>query len=98
MSRRLVYRSEAEQEIFAAAEWYEARGSGLAAEFLRAFDAATASVQRNPLQHPQVHPQMRRALLRRFPYSLIYSVSEEEIVVLACAHWRQSPRRWQRRG
>ena len=97
MSRRLVFRPEAEQEVAAAAEWYEARGSGLAAEFLRAFDVAVASVVRNPLQHPEVHPVLRRTLLRRFPYSLVYSVSDEEIVVVSCAHWRQNPRRWQRR-
>ena len=98
MIRRLVYRPEAEQEINAAAEWYEARSSGLAAEFLRAFDAAVATVERNPLQHAAVNPRMHRALLRRFPYSLIFTVSEEEIVILACAHWRQNPRRWQFRG
>lgn len=97
MSRRLAYRPEAEQEIFAAAEWYDERGRGLAAEFLRAFDAAAASLVRNPRQYPEVQPGLRRVLLRRFPYSLIFSVSEEEIVVFACVHWRQSPQRWQRR-
>lgn len=35
MTRALVVRAEAEQEIITAAEWYESRGSGLAAEFLR---------------------------------------------------------------
>lgn len=97
MSRRLVYRPEAEQEILAAAEWYDGRGAGLAAEFLRAFDAVLASVERNPLQYAEVHPRMRSALLRRFPYRILFSVSDEEIVVLSCTHWRQNPRRWQRR-
>jgi toxin ParE1/3/4 len=97
VSRRLVVRPQADQELFAAAEWYERRGTGLAAEFLRAFDAATAAVQRNPLQYPQVHHSMRRVLLRRFPYALIYAATEEEIVILACTHQRQHPRRWQMR-
>jgi plasmid stabilization system protein ParE len=97
VSRRLVYRPEAEQEILAAAEWYDVRGPGLAAEFLRAFDAAIASIERTPLQYAEVHPRMRSALLRRFPYRIVFSVSDEEIVVLSCTHWRQNPRQWQHR-
>jgi len=97
VSQRLVFRPAALKEIHKAAEWYEKRGPGLTAEFLRAVDAAVASVRRNPDQYPVVHKEMRRALLRRFPYSLIYTVSEEELIVLACAHWRQRPSRWQNR-
>ena len=97
MSRRLVIRPEATEEIAEAAEWYEKRGAGLSAEFLRALDATIARVERNPLQYPRVHQEMRRALLRRFPYGVIFTVSDEEIVILACTHGKQHPRRWQRR-
>lgn len=72
--------------------------SGLSAEFLRALDATLASVRRNPRQYPVIRNDLRRAPLRRFPYSLIYTASDEEIVVVGCAHWRQDPRPWYRRG
>ena len=97
MSRRTGFRPEAEEEISEAAAWYEARASGLSAEFLRALDATVALIEGDPFLHPRVHGQMRRALLRRFPYSLLYSCSEAEIVILACVHWRQNPRRWRSR-
>jgi plasmid stabilization system protein ParE len=97
VTRALVVRAEAEQEIITAAEWHESRGSGLAAEFLRSIDAALAAVERAPLQHGEVLPGFRRCLLKRFPYSLIFSVSDQDVVVLACTHWRQNPRRWQKR-
>jgi plasmid stabilization system protein ParE len=97
VNRRLVFRPEAEEEIFGAAEWYEKRKLGLSTEFLRALDAVVAAVERNPFQFPQVHGEKRRALLRRFPYGVIYSVSDEEIVVLACSHARLNPLRWHRR-
>lgn len=97
MSRRIVFRPQALQEVFEAADWYEERSPGLSAEFLRALDVTVASVQRNPQQYPAVHKDMHRALLRRFPYSLIYSFSDKEVVVLACAHWRQHPGRWRNR-
>jgi len=97
VSRQLVFRPAALKEVHAAAEWYEQRGPGLSAEFLRAFDVAVASVERNPDQYPAVHRKMHRALLRRFPYSLIYTFSDDEIIVLACTHWRQRPSRWMNR-
>lgn len=97
MTRRLVYRPNALEEISKAIEWYEERNPSLGAKFLQALDATIASVEREPLQHPSISPRMRRALLRRFPYSLIFSVSHDEITVLACVHWRQSPRRWKNR-
>jgi hypothetical protein len=50
VTRRLVFRPEAETEIVAATDWYESRSAGLAAEFIRAVDAVLAGIQRNPLQ------------------------------------------------
>jgi plasmid stabilization system protein ParE len=97
VSLRLVVRPEVEAELSEAAEWYEVRAPGLAAEFLRAVDARIASVLRNPSQYPLVHEQKRRALVRRFPFSLIYVASEHEVVVLACMHSRRHPNRWQQR-
>ncbi len=97
MNRRTIFRPKASEEITEAAAWYEVRSAGLSAEFLHALDAAVASAERNPLLHPIVHGRLRRVLLRRFPYSLIYSCSDAEIVFVACAHWRQSPRRWRSR-
>jgi plasmid stabilization system protein ParE len=98
VSLRLVLRPEALDEISQAAAWYEGRAAGLSAEFLRAVDATLASLQRNPRQYPVIHNTLRRALLRRFPYSLIYTASDDEVVVVACAHGRQDPRRWFKRS
>jgi plasmid stabilization system protein ParE len=97
VTRRLVFRPEADFEINEAAEWYEARGQGLAVEFLRILDACIESIRRDPLRYPVVHGEVRRAVLRRFPYIVIYAVREDEIVVIACFHGRRDPKRWQDR-
>lgn len=94
MIRQLVFRSQAELEIAEAADWYEARERGLGSEFLRTVEACIASIQRNPLMHPKVYGVYRRAALRRFPYGIFYTMTEDEVVVVSCYHARRDPKGW----
>lgn len=90
-------RPEAEADLVAAYTYYEHAAEGLGAEFLRAVEATLAMIERNPLLYSSVHGEVRRGLLRRFPYGVFYTVTGEEIVVLACFHARRDPARWQSR-
>lgn len=93
MGRRLIVRQRARLAIAEAFEWYNLRSPGLGIEFGRAADAAAAAVERNPEQYQKIRGEFRRAVLRRFPYSLIYRITAEEIVILTCIHnhrdWRR---------
>jgi plasmid stabilization system protein ParE len=97
MTRRILFRPEAEAELVEAAKWYEERGKGLGADFLRAVDVAIAAIERHPFAYRKVFGEVRRVLLRRFPYGVIYAVTDDEIVILACMHGRRDPRRWKER-
>ena len=97
MTPRFVFRAELEADLAEARDWYEAQSPGLGLEFLRAFEAALAQVGRAPLLYPVVEGETRRALLRRFPYQLVYRVRGEEIVIAACLHHRRDPARWRSR-
>jgi toxin ParE1/3/4 len=66
-------------------------------EFLRAARAALALIERTPAQLPVLLDDIRRAHLLRFPYALYYFIDDERVVVIACAHGRQHPRRWSSR-
>jgi len=90
----LSFRPEARLDILAAKEWYEDRARGMGHEFVRAVDAAASGITRFPLAFPRVHGDIRKAVLRRFPYSLLFLVEEEDIVVLGCFHHRQDPHTW----
>ncbi len=96
--RQFVVRPQAGREIEEAAEWYDIRRLGLGAEFLDAVDACLASVLRNPESYPEVRSGMRRAVVRRFPYNLIYALRFDEVVVLGCVHGRRDPKTWQARA
>jgi len=98
VNRRLLFRPEAAVELAAAYDWYEARVEGLGNEFVRAVDACLASIERGPHVYPIVHKEIRRALLRRFPYGIFYIFNDIEIVILACFHVRRDPKIWEKRG
>jgi toxin ParE1/3/4 len=95
--RKLVVRLQARSEIAEAADWYEQQSVGLGADFLRAIEVTMSSIHHNPEQYQRIRGQTRRAVLRRFPYGVIYIVSDDEVVVLGCVHGRRDPKRWQER-
>jgi plasmid stabilization system protein ParE len=93
----LRFRNAAESDVGDAYSWYRERGHDLGDQFLQALDQCLESVQRNPLAFAKVHGDVRRALLRRFPYGVFYIVTAEEIVVLGCLHGHRDPTIWQDR-
>lgn len=94
----LVFRPEAEADVQAAYRWYETKRSGLGEAFLLSMDSAVARIQRFPQLHPIIHHNLRRALLRRFPYAVFYLLETDRIVVTAVMHQRQEPKQWQDRS
>jgi toxin ParE1/3/4 len=97
MSLSVSIRPEAEVDLAEAYQWYEERRAGLGDQFLLSVEAILDAIQRHPESFPVVHKQVRRALLRRFPYAAFYAVGDEEIVVLAFFHASRDPKRWQDR-
>ena len=98
MSLDLIIRPEAEADMTEAFDWYEERDLGLGSEFLRSIDAIFGSITRNPLQYPIVHRSLRKAVARRFPYQVFYTVEKHGVLVVAVFHARRDPRLWQERA
>jgi plasmid stabilization system protein ParE len=74
--RTLEFLDEAIEEAEAAARWYAERSQTAAAAFADEIDNAIAEITRLPLAWPAYFHNTRRFLLRRFPYSVVYRVSE----------------------
>lgn len=74
--------------------WYDAQRPGLGDEFIACVEAAMARAARDPEAHERVHADVRRVLVRRFPFGVFYQVEDELLVVLAIAHVRRNPGYW----
>jgi hypothetical protein len=68
----LIVRPDAEADIAAAHDWYEEQREGLGKEFVEEVSAAIAAVQSDPLRFPATFRTLRRALVHRFPYGVIF--------------------------
>lgn len=89
---------EVPYELAEAVLWYEARRQGLGREFLDEV-ATLPLVGGRPRSFPRLQDvdatlEIRRALLARFPYALVFLVREDEVRVLAVAHAKRRPGYW----
>ncbi len=97
MTWELIVGPEAEGEIAEARDWYDERVPGLGADFVAAVRNKITAIADNPLQYQPVWKLYRRAVLHRFPYLLVYAVSDHVIRVVACVHGQRDPKDWQER-
>lgn len=93
---------EAAEDLVAAAEWYEARKPGLGRAFVNAVDRAIERIETLPhagLTVPGVDASLRvrRVFTERFPYSVVFVLVSDVILVIAIAHMKRRPDYWRSR-
>ena len=97
LERAVIFTPAARFELLEAQQWYEDEVPGLEHRFRAELERVVARMQATPRQFPAVHKDVRRALLRRFPYSVMFLIEPDEtLTVIACFHssrdlllWRQ---------
>lgn len=93
----VVFLPEAEQEMIFAAEYYEAQASGLGVDYLSEVERSVQAIAESPMTWPIVEGKLRRRLVRRFPFGVLYRIDLEEIIIVAVAHLRRKPEYWKKR-
>jgi hypothetical protein len=112
MSKRLRIENEAQEELEAASAWYEERRAGLGREFLSCVRDTYDRIERDPkawARVPEIEDYLertlstlavegvRRCLVRRFPYAVVYVELTTEIRIVAVAHTSREPGYWKSR-
>jgi plasmid stabilization system protein ParE len=85
------------QDLAEAYAWYEQQRPGLGNEFLEAVRLCLDSAARHPRSNAIARKNVRRALVRRFPYSVYYEASDDAILVRGIFHHARKPASWQKR-
>jgi len=93
MVSKLVIKPIALIDIDEAVGWYESELKGLGNRFLQKLDEAFNKLQKNPQHYSKIYDPVRRILLRKFPYKILYLVADDgSVVVLAVLHVKRSKR------
>lgn len=101
-SLRLRFDDESLTEIRGAAHWYDRQRRGLGDEFLEALELRLNELRDSPalagrVPHAPPDVPVRRVLLTRFPYAIVFLETDEEIRVIAVVHGKRKPGYWLRR-
>lgn len=98
---RFEFAPQVQQDVAEAAEWYERRQPGLGAQFIEEVIRVWDALSENPLLNCRRHPtrNMRWRYPDRFPYRVIFEVSEAEqtVKVAAVLHAARHDRHWKKR-
>lgn len=101
MSWALEFDPDARGELYAGSDHYEAKAVGLGVEFFEEAAAVVHGVCENPGQWAVIHKvgavEVRRAMLRRFPFNIVFIVLKDRVRVVAVAHQRRQPGYWMER-
>lgn len=98
MSRRIILRPEAENDVEGAVAWYSPERAALALAFVISLDQLLLRIQETPFQFPEVTTGVRRALMARFPYGVFFKVTNDDVVVFGVLHLHRNPKTWQSRA
>jgi toxin ParE1/3/4 len=95
--KRARFTAPARREFLAHVAYYRTQEADLGARFAAAVEETAARAVAFPLAGPLASKKTRRALVRGFPFSLVYRPESEGIVIFAVAHHSRHPEYWQYR-
>ncbi|NTU50337.1 MAG: type II toxin-antitoxin system RelE/ParE family toxin [Desulfobulbaceae bacterium] len=88
---------EADEEFREAIRYYQKEAPGVGLKFLAEVRRGVTFITENPFAAVPVGSGIRRKVLNHFPYSLLYAVESELVVIVAVAHQKRRPRYWRSR-
>ncbi len=94
---KFSFHPEAEAEFNEAIDYYEECEPGLGYDFSIEVFASIQNIVNYPTAWPVMEEYVRRCLVYRFPYGVVYSIEQSGIFILAIMHLRRHPDYWKNR-
>jgi plasmid stabilization system protein ParE len=88
---------EARVEFDHATDWYEQQRTGLGTRFVGRVSEVLRRIGADPHRHPAVYLDVRKALVPKFPYVILYREGTDEVLVISVFHTSRDPSIWKSR-
>ena len=98
MSLPVILDPEAREEFDQGYDYYEGQRAGLGETFAEAIQLASDQIGEMPQLHRAVFGDVRRVVVRGFPYCVYYREEASRVRVLSVFHTSRNPATWQSRA
>lgn len=90
----MLLHPEARDELVQATLYYNNRGPRFGERFATAIESAFSQIQRSPFRSRRIRGDIRRFLVKTFPYGIVYAPLGEEWAMLTLMHLKREPDYW----
>ena len=94
---KYVFHPEALTEYAEAVQYYAEQSSEVAQAFINVIEDAVYRIKESPTRWAVLDENVRRCLTRKFPYSILYTIEQDYILILAVTHCSREPGYWKNR-
>lgn len=91
---KILFSKFAKQELDDAIAYYQTEHPGLGLVFKNEVKSSLKRISEHPKAWSIEINDVRKALLHRFPYKILYSIEKDCILILAIAHQHRKPEYW----
>ncbi len=88
---KLYYTDRSQEDIELAFMWYELQRKGLGFDFLDCVETSLRNILEFPEIYVKSYSNYRNCVIRRFPFSIIYTIEGDEIIIHSVFDNRQNP-------
>ena len=90
----LEFHPEVEEEISYSYHWYEEKSKGLGNKSISEIQNSLERIKANPRANQIVEKEIRRSLISKFPFGILYATENDTVYVLAVMHLKKKPFYW----
>ncbi len=83
--------------MYEAIEFYNSKVHNLGNDFLLELEKKVKIIQDNPFIWPVIEEDVRRCLLQRFPFGIMYTNDSDQISIIAIANLKRKAGYWRER-
>ncbi len=94
---KYVFHPDALAEYAEAVKCYATQNSQIAQAFINSIEDAVYRVRESSDRYPEIDEDIRRCMVRKFPYTILYSIEQDYLLIIAVMHCSREPNYWKDR-
>lgn len=95
--KSVFFHQAVKEEFLNSRDYYDELVLGLGKPFVIEVERCINIIKSNPLAYPIVRQNIRKAVIMKFPFSILYKLEDDNIYILAVMHQKRKPLYWSSR-